>query len=193
MALLQFGKWSFAAFAVTAVLSFGQGRAAEPPKVGEQATDFTLPAVAGQIQGEVKLSEMTERGPVALIVLRGFPGYQCGICSRQVSGLVSSAEKLAAAGVQVLMVYPGPAEGLDRRAEEFLKGATLPAGFTMVIDPDYQFVNQYGLRWDAPRETAYPSTFVINKDRRVVYAQVSKTHGGRAEPKEILGAVASSR
>ena len=50
-------------------------------------------------------------------------------------------------------------------------------------------VSAYKLRWIAPRETAYPATFVIGPDRVVRHAKVSTTHGGRASAKEILGAL----
>jgi hypothetical protein len=58
------------------------------------------------------------------------------------------------------------------------------------MDPDYKFTNAYRLRWDAPRETAYPSTFVIDRERKVRFAKVSKTHGGRATASEVLKALA---
>jgi len=32
-----------------------------------------------------------------LVVLRGYPGYQCGICARQVTGLIAKADEFAAA------------------------------------------------------------------------------------------------
>ena len=60
-------------------------------------------------------------------------------------------------------MYPGLPADLDRRAKEFLAAQSpLPANVTLLIDPDCTFTNLYGLRWDAPRETAYPSTFLID-------------------------------
>jgi len=105
------------------------------------------------------------------------------------AGLMAKAKELSAAGAKVVMVYPGPAEDLKARAEEFTKSKALPGGFHFVIDPDYQFTESYGLRWNAPKETAYPSTFVIAPDGTVKFAQVSKTHAGRAAVKDILAAL----
>ncbi|MCX6612325.1 MAG: redoxin family protein [Acidobacteria bacterium] len=62
----------------------------------------------------------------------------------------------------------------------------LPAGFELVLDPDYKFTTQYGLRWDAPQETAYPSTFLIDSKGMVFFSKISKTHGGRTTTTEIL-------
>jgi hypothetical protein len=85
-----------------------------------------------------------------------YPGYQCPYCVRQIHDFVENADKFASSGTQVLLVYPGPPAELDRRAKEFLsKENSLPANVILVTDPDYKFTNQYGLRWDAPNETAY--------------------------------------
>jgi len=42
----------------------------------------------------------------------------------------------------------------------------------MVTDPDYKVTNLYGVRWNAPEETAYPSTFVLDKSRTVLFQRI---------------------
>jgi peroxiredoxin len=164
--------------------------AQDPPEVDSIAPDFSLNTLAGD---EVTLSKLTAQGPVVLVVLRGFPGYQCPICTAQVGSLVGRADDLARADARVLLVYPGPAEGLQAHAEEFLAKTRLPENFTFLLDPDYAFTDAYHLRWDAPRETAYPSTFVLDRDRKVLSSRISRTHGGRSSVDEILRALYSSR
>ena len=159
-----------------------------PPKVGETATDFTLKDLEGE---EKSLSKFLKSGPVVVVVLRGFPGYQCPICSQQVSKLMGSAEKFKSKSTNVVLIYPGSIKDLTNKGKEFLKGSKLPEGIHLLIDSDYQFTNKWNLRWDAPNETAYPSTFVLSPDGKVLYAKVSKSHGGRAEIDEILKAVGS--
>ena len=159
---------------------------AATPKVGESATDFTLKTPAGE---SVRLSDLNAKGPVVLVVLRGWPGYQCPICTKQVGELISRSKELDEAKARVVLVYPGPSDGLIGHADEFARGKSLPENFSFVVDPDYAFTNAYGLRWDAPRETAYPSTFVIDPQGKVVFARTSRTHGGRAQAKEILEAL----
>ncbi len=157
-----------------------------PPQVGDSAPDFELESLAGE---HVSLEQVREQGPVVLVVLRGFPGYQCPICGVQVANLRKHQDKFAAAGVNVLLVYPGPSDELRARADEFLRGKALPDGFHLLLDPDYTFTDAYGLRWDAPRETAYPSAFVIDGEGTVRFGKVSKTHGGRATAPDILDAL----
>ena len=163
------------------------GLYAEAPAVGDKAKDFELTSLDGK---PVRLSEMTAKGPVVLVVLRGFPGYQCPLCNRQVKEFTSHASEFA--GASVLMVYPGPAEGLAGKANEFAADKDIPAGFTMVLDPDYKFTRLYDLRWDAPKETAFPSTFLLDKDRKIFFAKISKTHGGRTTAAEIGEALRAS-
>ncbi len=159
---------------------------AAPPKVGEAAREFTLTDLDGT---KVSLGGLTEKGPVVLVVLRGWPGYQCPLCTKQVGALRAKADEFAKRGTGVVFIYPGPSDRLDERANEFLKAEKLPKGFAFVTDPDYGFTNGYGLRWDAKNETAYPSTFVIGKDNVVRYAKVSKTHGDRAPTDDVLKAL----
>lgn len=173
---------ALAVFCSTAAV-LAADEAGKVPEVGHKAPDFTLNDLAGK---PVTLSKLAAGKPVALVVLRGFPGYQCPICTFQVADLMKNADKLADAETNVLLVYPGPAENLGEKAEEFIRGKKLPEHFSYVTDPDYTFTNAYGLRWDAPKETAYPSTFVIGTDGVVRYAKVSKTHGGRAKADQIL-------
>lgn len=156
----------------------------QTPAVGDRAPGFTLNTVDGKRHS---LDQFTKDGPVVLLVLRGYPGYQCPICSRQVGDYITQADAFAKHDATVVMVYPGPAEGLDKHAGDFIAGKGLPKNFVFLTDPDYVFTNKYGLRWDAPRETAYPSTFVISKgDREVKYAYISRTHGDRTKASDIL-------
>ncbi len=152
---------------------------AAPPQVGNVAPDFQLQSLDGS---QFRLSEDAGKGPVVLIVLRGFPGYQCPLCNRQVQEFVSRATAFADAGARVVMVYPGPRD----RATEFVADKKLPPNFHLLLDPAYQFTNLYSLRWEAPRETAYPSTFIIDAHRKIRFAKISNTHAGRSTAAEVL-------
>jgi hypothetical protein len=100
---------------------------------------------------------------------------------------VTNSDRFAAFGAQVLLVYPGPPADLDQRAREFLaKENELPANLHLVIDPDYKFTNQYGLRWDAPKETAYPTTFLIDRHDVVFFRKISRAHGDRTTAHDVL-------
>ena len=158
----------------------------EPPAIGDMAPKLELESYD---TGTVKLAEVLRKGPAVVMVLRGNPGYQCPLCTRQVGQFIAAAEDFAAANATVVMVYPGPEAKLDVKAGEFLKDTKLPDGFHLLIDPDYTFTDEWHLRWDAPKETAYPSTFVIDKDGKIRFAKISKTHGDRASVEDVIKAL----
>ena len=179
-------------FLLTALILVGVSFSlrAETPAVGEKAPNFTLSTPEGQ---PVALSSLTAKGKVVLIVLRGFPGYQCPYCQRQAHDFQTNAARFAAENVQLLLVYPGPPAELDAHAKEFLaKAGDLPANFHLVIDPDYKVTNQYDLRWNAPSETAYPSTFLIDSRGVIFYRKISHTHGDRTTAEDILAELAAA-
>ena len=177
----HFSKFSAAVAAVVVLTAYAT--AVDAPKVGGEAQDFELPVLGGE---KIKLSKLTESGPVVLVVLRGHPGYQCPLCTKQFGEFLGKADEFKKAGAQVVFVYPGPADKLKERAGEFVKGTDYPTHFTVLLDPDYAFTNAYGLRWDAKNETAYPSTFVIDGNRKVAFVKVSTTHGDRAKVGDVL-------
>jgi thioredoxin-dependent peroxiredoxin len=160
--------------------------AAEPLKVGDHSPDFTLKTLDGR---QIMLSSVNASNEVVLIVLRGWPGYQCPLCERQVHDFVASAANFAEAKARVVLVYPGPADDLQAHAKEFLGNADWPQEFIFLTDPDYTMVNAYGLRWNAPKETAYPSTFIINREGNVRFAKISRSHGDRTKAADVLKAL----
>ena len=177
----------FVVVAAAAPAGAQQGKELDFLKVGDTAPDVEFQPL--ESDQKIRLSKFTERGPVVLVVLRGFPGYQRPICFRQMGDLVRHAEDFERLGAKVVLVYPGPATDLEVRAKEFLKDTQLPEPFVFVVDPDYAFTNLYHLRWDEPRETAYPSTFVLSRDRVVKFRTISFSHGDRAKSDDVLAAL----
>jgi thioredoxin-dependent peroxiredoxin len=165
-------------------LFLGVSAFAQTPAVGAKAPDFTLSTPTGKA---ITLS--TEQGghPLVLVILRGFPGYQCPYCVRQVHDFVDHASDFNAKNMRVLLVYPGPPGHLDQHAKKFLeKQAELPSNVVLVTDPDYKVTNLYGLRWHAPFETAYPSTFILDSKGTVVFEKISHKHGDRLSAQDAL-------
>jgi len=158
------------------------------PGVGDKAADFTLSALDGSA---VTLSTELTHSPVVLVLLRGWPGYQCPFCTRQFGDFLEHAKDLQASGARVIFIYPGPSEQVKQRAEEFTANEEMPSNFRVLIDPAYAFTLAYGLRWDAPHETSYPSTFVIDTTSTVRYSQISRAHDGRALASDVLTALAA--
>jgi len=176
--------------AIICALSIGAIAFAETPAVGAKAPDFTLLTPIGKA---VRMSRVEQGHGLILVVLRGYPGYQCPYCVRQVHDFIDHASDFRAKDTRVLLVYPGPPAALDQHAKEFLaKEANLPSNVVLVTDPDYTVTTLYGLRWDAPHETAYPSTFILNRKGIIVFEKIGRTHGDRLSAQAALDHLASN-
>ena len=156
---------------------------AAPPSVGDSAPGFTLPLAQG---GTVELAQVLAKQPVVLVLLRGYPGYQCPLCHKQVQDFLRNAQAFTDAGVQLILVYPGEKDGLVEHAKEFVADQMFPPNFHLALDPGYEFTNLYGLRWNKAGETAYPSTFLINQRGVITFAKISHSHGDRTTAAAIL-------
>src|ERR1700753_260320 len=66
---------------------------AQTPAVGAKAPDFTLSTPSGKA---VRMSSEQRGQRLVLVVLRGYPGYQCPYCVRQVHDFVGHASDFAA-------------------------------------------------------------------------------------------------
>jgi peroxiredoxin len=131
----------FAAVAVAVMGGAVAGADKALPTVGDEAKDFELPVLGAKGDEKVKLSTLAGKGSVVLVVLRGYPGYQCPLCSRQFGEFLGKADDFKAAGAQVVFIYPGPAAKLTQYAGDFFKGKDYPTHFTVLLDPDYAFTN----------------------------------------------------
>lgn len=158
------------------------------PKEGSKLENFSGITMNG---ANFQLSKWVEKGSVVLVMLRGFPGYQCPVCSTQVAGYIAKAEEFEKQrNTPVVFIYPGKVSNLEKRAKEFTapleKEVDLPSNFIFVLDQDYEITNHLGLRWDKPKETAYPAAFVIDHSGYIQYAKVSDNHHDRATADEVL-------
>ena len=171
------------------ILASGAAIAEDPvvPKqleVGDRAIDFDLPVVGGEEY--LSLRDEYEDGPVVVVVLRGYPGYQCPLCSQQVCSIRNRARALGSVARRVILVYPGEGTLLQRHAEQFMGSRSLPDPLVIVRDQEMKMVTEWGLRWDTPRETAYPAAYIIDRNGRVRWLKVSDNHAGRATVDEIV-------
>lgn len=158
------------------------------PKEGSKIGEITGTALNGTT---FSLAKLVEKGSVVLVMLRGYPGQQCPVCSTQVAGYIAKAEAFEQErNTPVVFIYPGKVKDLEKRASEFTaqleKEIDLPGNFTFLLDQDYKITNQLNLRWDKANETAYPAAFVIDHDGYIQFAKVSDNHGDRATADEIL-------
>lgn len=153
-------------------------------QLDDRIHDFELPIVGSK--DYLRLSDQYRHGAVVVVVLRGYPGYQCPICMRHVATLANRAATLKRFATKVILIYPGDSESLEQHAEKFAGKRRLPEPMVIVRDDQMDTVRKWGLRWDARNETAYPATYVIDRNGRIRWKKVSSSHAGRSTVEEIL-------
>lgn len=160
---------------------------AATPTAGETAPDFTLPTING---ARLTLSTLTGRSTVVLVLLRGYPGYQCPFSQQLFDSYQQQAANLAAMGAEVVFVYPGSdGKDLSEDALQMTGTALLPSNVHVVLDPNYSFTNLYGLRWNAANQTVYPTTFVLNREGMVYFVHKGLSASDQTRVTDTLAVV----
>lgn len=175
------------------------GVAADAISVGDIAPDFALPAEKG---GSHSLTDALAAGPV---VVQFFRGSWCPFCNIQLGALEEIIPALHDRGAQLLAItpeLPEVAEGglSDRRPS-----------FRILHDAGNRVAKDYGIAFrlndhlerlhaalgseldrlngDAERTLPVPATFVVARDRRIVWRFLDTDYRNRAEPADILAAL----
>ncbi|WP_372594761.1 peroxiredoxin-like family protein [Actinotalea sp.] len=185
--------------AVAAVAASGIDRTAVA--VGDLAPAFTLPDATGRA---VALSSLLEHGPVVLSFYRG--GW-CPYCTLELRALQAAMPRLSAAGGTLVAISPeAPDSSLSTAEKAGLE-------FAVLSDTEGSTITAYGLRFTVDAVTRevlteaeakaarargttteilpVPATYVVGTDGVVRYAFVDTDHRRRAEPDDLVAAVAS--
>jgi peroxiredoxin len=169
-------------------------------QVGAQAPDLTMPDALNQ---PISLSSLWQRGPLVLIFYRG--GW-CPYCNLELRAWQQQLAALKQLGGQLVAVSPQtPDNSLstaekNERAFPVLSDSALEAatafGVAFEMPPelielysrvgnDLPVLNGNG-RWVLP----VPATYVIDRQGGVAFAHVEADYRERAEPRDVLAAVA---
>ncbi|MEV8252734.1 peroxiredoxin-like family protein [Rhodoglobus sp. NPDC076762] len=168
-------------------------------KVGDSAPDFALADAEGNT---VRLSELLEKGPVALAFYRG---SWCPYCNIELKALQDMLPEFRAAGATLVAISPQtPDESLSLEEKHNLE-------FPVLSDRNLEAINGFGLLhpvddrtkafyeksgydlvksngatgWQLP----LPATYVIAPDRSIRFAFVNADYKLRAEPADVVEAI----
>ncbi|WP_202965732.1 peroxiredoxin-like family protein [Demequina lutea] len=184
---------------VDAVVALGLARTAIT--VGDHAPEFVLPDVTG---APVRLSDLLTTGPVVVSFYRG--GW-CPYCNLELHALQAALPALTAAGGTLVAISPdAPDASLSTAEKQSLEFAVLSDtsataitafGLNFTVDsvtravlsePDAKDARARGIKTEV---LPIPATYVIGTDGTVAYAFVDPSYTHRAEPAEIVAAVAA--
>ena len=129
------------------------------------------------------ISDYEDKKNLLIVFTRGFSGRICPYCTTQTSRLISNYGDFAKRDTEVLLVFPGSTEQLP----QFKKAGLLVAGeddvpFPILLDQDLRAVEQLGIQ----AQLAKPSTFVLNKQGKVVLSHVGNSPQQRPSIKALL-------
>ncbi len=166
--------------------------------VGAIAPEFTLPDASGR---PVRSADLLALGP---LVLNFFRGRWCAYCVTELEAWRDLYPSLREAGALLAAISPQTA-----RQSDFMVGQHgLP--FPVLTDAGCALAEQFGLAYTIPQyhrdyyrsilvnipfvngdqtwRLVLPATYVLARDRRVVYAQAHADFRVRPEPGEVLAA-----
>jgi peroxiredoxin len=169
-------------------------------KVGDAAPDITLLNALGQ---SIRLQDLWLRGPLVVIFYRG--GW-CPYCNLELRAWQQQLSALSTLGASLVAISPQTPDNSMTTAEKntlaypVLSDSSLTAaeafGIAFTLHPelvdlyttfgnDLPELNGNG-KWVLP----LPATYVIDGNGRIVFAHIDADYRERAEPSEVLAAVA---
>ncbi|MCK1741293.1 AhpC/TSA family protein [Bradyrhizobium sp. 139] len=168
-------------------------------QVDDLAPDFTLSGATGQM---VSLSELLRQGPVILTFYRG--GW-CPYCNLQLRAYQAALPEIESYGASLVAISP---ELPDRSLSTAEKNAL---GFRVLSDVGNSVASAFGLVYALPEELRealrsngkalpahngdetwelpVPATFIVAKNRRIVFSFVEIDYRRRLAPEALIEAL----
>lgn len=168
--------------------------------VGDQLPEFALPDPDGNI---VASEELIARGPLAVVFIRG---PWCPYCSLTLAALDALGPAVEELGGSLVVISPVHARELGRAAAE--RGLRL----RLLSDPGAAYARLCGVQfemseahvelytrigWDVAQlnagsgwELPVPASYVVGRDGVIAFAFANADWSHRAEPADILAALA---
>lgn len=126
-----------------------------------------------------------EGKPLVVVILRGMAGEICVYCYTQVMALCRTMPEFQAAGANIVVIYPGPAERLDvfwKALREDEEMAARAAPFTFAYDADLALVKSLAITG----KLALPTTLVLDKGGTIRFAYVGEDTADRPDAKRLV-------
>lgn len=157
-----------------------------PVAVGDVAPDFTLKDNAGKT---VSLSEAAKDAPVVLVFYRG---SWCPFCVRQLADLRGLLKPNEA--IKVYAISIDPAEKSNELVKKIEKDGKGKINYSFLSDKGAKTIDAYGLRDPRYKNEAvngipYPTVYVINSERKIVWSKLEKDYKNRPTNDEIRAAI----
>jgi len=169
-------------------------------KVHEKAKAFTLPSAVGK---NVSLDDVLDKNDFAIVSF--YRGAWCAYCNLELKALQERNEEFKAWGAQLIAISPQtPDASLSTQEKHDLK-------FEVLSDANNTVAKSYGLVFSlaeelrpiylsfginipaSNEEDSYelpmPATYVINKNKEIIFSFINEDYTKRCEPQDIIDAI----
>jgi peroxiredoxin len=168
--------------------------------VGFQAKDFNLPNAIGN---KVSLFKTLEENDFAVVSF--YRGVWCAYCNFELKALQGINEELKQLGAKLIAISPqSPDASMTTKEKNELE-------FEVLSDNENKIAKEYGLVFslaeelrpiylsfgidipasnkDDSYEIPMPATYVINKNKEIIFSFIDEDYTKRCEPQDILEAI----
>lgn len=157
-----------------------------PVAVGDVAPDFTLQNSSGK---KVTLSEAVKDAPVVLVFYRG---SWCPFCVRQLSDLRGLLKTNEATRLYAISI--DSADKSNELVKKIEKDGKGKIDYSFLSDAGAKTIDAYGLRDPRYKNEdvngiPYPTVYVIDQTRKVVWARLEQDYKQRPTNGEIRAAI----
>ena len=173
-------------------------------KVGDIAPDIKLPNAVGK---EVSLYDTLEENDFAVVSF--YRGVWCSYCNLELKALQEKNDELNSLGAKLIAVSPqSPDASLTTKEKNEL-------AFEVLSDNENVIAKEYGLVFslaqelrpiylsfniDIPAnndedsyELPMPATYVINKNKEIIFSFVNEDYTKRCEPQDVVDAIKAAK
>ena len=169
-------------------------------KVGDKVANFILPNAANKL---ISLDEILKENDYAVISF--YRGAWCPYCNLELRALQRINEELGELKAKLVAISPQtPDVSLSLKEKQELKFEVLSDlhnevakayGLVFTLPPALQAIYERfghdipGSNKDNSYELPMPATYVINKDKKIIFSFVNEDYKKRCEPQDILLAI----
>lgn len=166
-------------------------------EVGHVVENFTAIDVNNN---PVSLEKTLENGPVVLIFIRG---QWCPVCNRHMNTIQDSLNYIQEKGAQVVVISPEKPEFIEKTIEKskaeftilYDEGQKISDYFDVTFKPDGKTKMMYNTVLGAKLKESHtddserlpiPATFIIDKNKKIVWRQFDPDYKKRSTVKDII-------
>lgn len=169
-------------------------------EVGHVVENFTAIDVNNN---SFSLEKTLENGPVVLIFIRG---QWCPVCNRHMNTIQDSLKYIQEKGAQVVVISPEKPEYIEKTIEKskaeftvlYDEGQKISDYFDVTFNPDGKTKLMYNTMLGAKLKESHtddserlpiPATFIIDKNKKIIWRQFDPDYKNRSTVKEIIEAL----